>query len=221
MKKTLFTVIAFILFTGCAFAQTDKGNSTLGINLQFYRATTNNNIFDQASGTMYTQDQKNTNFYIGPNFSTFLSNNLDLGVGLQYGLTKINNVGTAYYTQKQTNYNYGASIYLRKYVMYESKIGIRTGPYFTYNRNSSTVTNLSGGSGMETKTTGNSYTGGLNLDLLFYPTKKLGVALMLANLNYQHYNADSGVAGNSDGDGVNFNFINNGLGVSVFYTFGK
>ena len=61
------------------------------------------------------------------------------------------------------------------------------------------------------------------MSLVYYPAKKLGLAATLANLSYNHskikdsdHNSQIGSANN-----VNFNIINNGLLLSVFYVFGS
>lgn len=217
MKKIL--IIASILITAnFAKAQTEKGTQTLGINLQYQHSNSTTTNIDPVSNSIFVQDQKSTTFNAGPIYSYFISNNFDLGGSLLYSANR-NTYGEAAGEQKQTNNSFGGTIFLRKYFMYQNKVGLRAGPYAAYSHSNSRSNNVPGYTAYDIKTTGDSYGAGINAELLYYPTNHLGVALTLANVNYNHFKSDSGDRGRSSGDSVNATFINSGLGLSVFYTF--
>lgn len=219
MKKLLI-LAAIFASAQMAHAQTEKENQTLGVNLQFSHSTSKGVSINPYDNAVTNIDQKYTQFAVGPNYSFFVADKLDLGASLLY--TNTNNVnGEGYYPYQQKDHSYGGTIYMRKYFMYQNKVGIRTGPYLGYNHSYLKSTNSPVNAINDRTQKTNSYGGGVNLELLFYPVKQLGVSLMLANVNYNHYKSDSGNQGKTDGDSVNASFINNGLGLSVFYVFGK
>jgi hypothetical protein len=219
MKK-IFTMAMLLIAAQFAKAQTEKGNQTLGINLQFQHSNSTSTNIDPVSNSIIVQDQKSTTFNAGPIYSYFISNNVDLGGSLLYSSNRAT-YGDAAGEQKQTNNSFGGTIFLRKYFMYQNKVGFRVGPYAAYSHSNSKFNNVPANSVYDTKTTGDSYGAGINAELLYYPTSHLGVSLTLANVNYNHFKSDSGNRGRGSGDSVNATFINSGLGLSVFYTFGR
>lgn len=210
---------ALIATAQFAKAQTEKGNQTLGVNLQFSHASATSSYIDPSTNAISVQDQKSNIFYIGPIYSYFIANNLDLGASVQYSSNR-NTTGVLAGEQKQTNEGFGGTVFLRKYFMYQNKVGLRFGPYASYGHTNFRYTQANNPL-YDQKTSSNNYGGGVNAELLFYPTKQMGVSLSLANVNYNHYSGDSGPTGKSSGDSFNANFVNSGLGLSVFYTFGK
>ena len=228
MKKILILVAAFLCAYQFSSAQTEKGNQTLGVNLGFgYNKYSFFNTSDQSSTNT---SSKVTTFNIGPSYSYFIADKLDLGASLSYqALTNnINNdAGGAPYTNgpnKQTNNNFEGTIYLRKYFLYANKIGVRTGPYVGYSRNDQKSAWADPNTGNNSNSVTNGYEAGAKLDLVYYPSTHLGVTATLANLEYQHYTVKNDYATNSEkqnGNSVNLSLINNGLTVGVFYVFGN
>ncbi|AMR33333.1 hypothetical protein A0256_18860 [Mucilaginibacter sp. PAMC 26640] len=219
MKK--FVILGAILaIAQFAQAQTEKGSQNVGVNLQFSRSTLSGKSIYPFDNTVTNIDQKYTALAIGPNYSYFVADGLDLGAALNYSYYKADN-GDGYYPTKTVDNSFGGSIFLRKYIMYQNRVGIRTGPYLGYSHSSVKSTSTGANSINDSDRKSNTYYGGVNLELLLYPVKQLGVSLMLANLNYSHYNTDSGKQGKTNGDSVNANLVNNGLGLSVFYVLGK
>jgi len=221
MKKQLLAVAALALTLQLANAQTEQGKQNIGLNLGFTTFSNNNNaVPTPPTGGVQNSTNKYTNLNIGPDYSYFIANNLDLGVALSYSHQKQDDTNLGY-GSSQTNDGYGANIYLRKYVLYNNKFGFRTGGRFGYTHNNSKYNYNSGGSVLtNTETKTNQYYGGLLFDLVYYPTTKLGFAATLANATYNHSNSDSGTNGTGSSNAFNFNFINSGLGLSVFYAFG-
>jgi hypothetical protein len=222
MKKFLI-LIAVLLFTySISNAQTEKGTQTLGVNLGFTSNTSNNLSISTFDNSTTTLNSKTTNFNIGPNYSYFIADKIDIAVTLSYNSSVLNNKdNTNSYPLKQSNYNYGGSINIRKYFMYANKFGIRTGPYIGYANGGQKILYTGTNAPSDLNSKSNYYNAGINLDMVYYPTPKLGIAATLANLAYTHFKTDNANQGHASGNDVNFNFINNGLLLSVFYVFGS
>jgi long-subunit fatty acid transport protein len=214
MKKILVLIPAFLLAFQISKAQTEKGSQTIGIDVQFTHQKTSENIIRPGVDT-YNSDFKLTNFNIGPTYSYFIVDKLDIGTSLTYAYAKLDNQNTSY-SSIQTSRQYGANIFLRKYFMFGDKFGLRAGPYLGYFRYNYKTNN----DGSITTNKTDNYIVGANLAFVYYPVKKLGISAMLANLSYQHSKLKDATRQTGGGDNVNFNVINNGLGLSIFYVFG-
>jgi hypothetical protein len=229
MNKFLIAIAALLFSYQFSNAQTEKGNQTLGVNLGFNYTKSSDNSFNSYNSTSTFSNIKVTNFTIGPNYSYFIADKLDIGAALSYSsYTQKNNTDNTDPTvgslNKQLDKNYGGTLFIRKYFMYANKIGIRTGPYIGYFRNTQQsfyTANISATN--DSHQYSNNYQAGADVDLVYYPSKHLGVSLAIANLNYQHNTGNNAYGSNGDhnsGNSVNFNFINNGLNLSLFYNFG-
>ncbi|GAA3994421.1 hypothetical protein [Mucilaginibacter dorajii] len=219
MKKILFLIPAFLLAFQISKAQTEKGSQTLGVNLNFSYQKSDNLSINPSDNSSVNVVNKYTLFGVAPTYSYFIANKLDIGATLGYDYLHFDN-GDQSYPQTRHEHDYTASIFLRKYLMYNEKFGIRTGPYLTYVRFDSKDTYPANSSINNTTSKSDSYLAGINLGLVYYPSKCLGFAANLANLSYSHVKTDSGVNGHGKTDNVNFNFISNNIGISVFYVFG-
>jgi hypothetical protein len=215
MKKTIFLIAAFLLAAVVSQAQTEKGTQTLGLNLGFGYNKANGIATTPYDNTSSNMSSKSTSFSIGPDYSYFIADKLDIGTSLSYSTNTYNYPYQQYSLQKQSAYSYGGIIYLRKYFMYNDKFGLRAGPYAGYTRSDSKSINADPTYNSDSKT--DSYQAGVNLELVYYPAKKLGFSAMLANLNYAHYKTDMGIMGHTSADNLNMMFINNGLDISIFY----
>ena len=221
MKKLMLLIAAFVFTYQASQAQTEKGTQTLGVNLGFnYTKNDQNNIdpFNQASSV---ENSKTYSFDLGPAYSYFIADKLDLGASLQYQSTVTNSAPNTYNDiTKQVNRNYGASIFLRKYFMYTDKFGLRAGPYINYEK----VTMKYDYSGTNAIDNLNSnqdiINGGVGLELVYYPTKHIGVSAAIASLSYEHDKINNGDQGGGSANYLNFDFVNNDLTFSVFYAFG-
>jgi hypothetical protein len=223
-----FTLFAASLFIyGASNAQTEKGTHTLGLNFGFSVTNANDFTIYPSNNSSSSLTSKTTTFNIGPNFSYFIADNVDIGAALSYSSSNTSNTTESFATTND-NYaltafsnNYGGTIFIRRYYLYGGKIGFRTGGYLGF----------SGGTGKNTYPNANQlfnfngstnyYSVGGNVDLVFYPSKRLGIAATLANLEYYHYTTDNTTQGHDSGDSFGFNFINSGLSVSVFFVFPK
>ncbi len=217
MKRSLILIPAFLFLVQISKAQTEKGSQTLGVNLNFSyydQSGVNVNPYDNS---LAEQSNKFTMFSVGPTYSYFIADNLDLGATLNYSLTNSKNAPNSL---EQDNKNYGGTLFLRKYVLYKNKIGFRFGPYLGYLIGDQKFIYKGQNSIDNSDAKSHTYEGGADLDLVYYPTKHLGVSISLANLDYQHTRTNSGAQGFANSDEVNFDFVNNNLSVSLLYVFG-
>jgi hypothetical protein len=102
--------------------------------------------------------------------------------------------------------------------MFGGKLGIRTGPYIGGSSDVEKIT-YAGGEPPNNNTT-YSVEAGAKLDLVYYPSKRLGFAVSLANLSYTHYKTFAGPGEGGNGDDFNLSLVNDNLSISVFYVFG-
>jgi len=218
--KNLIILITVILFSyQITYAQTEKGSHTLGLGVGFSLHNENDFVIDQASNTTSLNKSKYTSFSIGPSYSYFIADKLDLGASLNYSSMNYNN-GADYYPNKYNTKNYSGTIFLRKYFLYQDKLGFRAGPYVSYQYNDQKYTYSPGSGGNNSDNKSTDYQGGFDLDLVYYPSKHIGIAATIANLEYDHFKVNQGSQGHQSGDNVNFYFVNN-LALSVFYAFGS
>lgn len=213
MKKILLLLPAFLLFFQISKAQTEKGSQTLGVNLSFGYNKQSNPYLSSNNNTFSNSNLKRVTYTIGPAYSYFIADKLDVGGTLFYSNSR-NDDGADNSTERF--HSYGALITLRKYWMINQYLGFRAGPQLIYQRS---VQNTNGGIYSQDGTT-NSYSAGANLGFVYYPVKRFGLSATLANLNYNHTNTlyASGLHGKTDN--VNFSWISNNLGISAFYVFG-
>ncbi len=224
MKKFLFSIAVFLFAFQLSHAQTEKGTQTLGGEVGFNYYKTNDFTVNPADNSSATLNTKTTGFKIGPDYSYFVADKLDIGINVSYSSSTTSNsttnVQSYYYPPKASSYNFNSEIFIRKYYMYHDKIGFRTGAYLDYSRvNSTTIYDQSSNISND-KSTSNNYSGGVLLDLVYYPAKKFGLSAAIANLEYNHTKIDDGTSGHINGDSVSFNFMNSFL-LSIFYVIGK
>jgi hypothetical protein len=221
MKKLMLLIAAAVFIYQTSQAQTEKGTQTLGANLGFSYTKTNQNIINPYDQSSTIDNSKSTSFTFGPTYSYFIANKLDLGASLEYQSNITNsNPNTYDELTKQVNRYYGASIFLRKYFMYTDKLGLRAGPYINYEKVTTKYNYTAANAESNLNANQDIIDGGLGLDLVYYPSKHLGVSATIANLSYEHTKINNGDQGNGSSNDVNFDFINNNLTFSIFYAFG-
>lgn len=215
MYKKLLLVCVSALAINIAKAQTQKGSQIIGASFGFATSSSNFRTFDAATnGFGPTQHSKFTTYNIGPDYSYFIADNFDLGAGVSYGYSKQDNEAGYTYPNLQKSQAFNAALYLRKYVLFENKLGIRTGPYLNYNTNKFSASD-SGVPSYYSNTT-KTYTGGIGLDFVFFPVRKLALAARMGNINYSHQKNEGYSKGTSNS--FNASFIN-GVNFSVNYVF--
>lgn len=224
MNKFLILIAALLCAYQASIAQTEKGNQTLGFNVGLQYIQNSDIFFDNTSMANSSTNTKNTGFTLGPLYSYFIADKVDLGATFTLSTytnsTSYPNVSGA---NKSHNNNYTALVYLRKYFLYANKIGIRTGPYAGYIWANQGYQYPTDQATSNYSSTGHAYQVGGKLEAVYYPSKHLGVSALLANLDFQHGNnksVNSAIVDKTNSDSVDFSFINNGLGLSLFYVFG-
>ncbi len=224
MKKSLIVLAALLLAFTSSQAQTEKGNQTLGLNLGLSTLQSSGFDVNQSDNSTSTDNAKTTIFNIGPNYSYFIANNIELGVNLSYGstVTTFNATGTNLgNSSNQNSKNYSGNLFVRKYFLHKNKIGIRAGAYLGYGHDSQSINYPPPYSISNYGWKQNFGQAGVDLNLVYFPSKRLGFAALLANMSYEHYTQNNGLQGHSSGNDFNLAFISNGLGFSIFYVFGK
>lgn len=222
MNKFLILFAALVCAYQLSYAQTEKGNQTLGLNVGLQYNQSSDNLFDNTNMLSTTSNVKTTNFTLGPLYSYFIADKLDLGGTFTLQSYSINTT----YLDATSNYkihnnSYVAMIYLRKYFLYANKIGIRTGPEASYiwaNQGYQNPAQNGGNNSSE----GHAYRLGGRLDAVYFPSKHLGVSAILANLDFQHGNNKQVNNSNVDktsSNSIDFSLIS-GLNLSLFYVFG-
>lgn len=217
----------FFLFIN-AHAQTNAGSQNVGVNLG-YSNTTSTTTFSNPTYTpsSLTTTSKQTTYSIAPGYSFFIGNKVDLGLALGItGAIYTYDYAPTPYTPTKTNYvAYSGTIYLRKYFLFQDKIGVRTGPFFLYQQSTQknyypTGSTYNNNSDNKVDT----YSTGVNLEFVFYPSRKLGLAANICNLNYSYLKSKTadGV-GETDSSQKTFNasFVTNNLSLSLFFIFGN
>lgn len=220
MKKALFLISVLFITALVSHAQIEKGSQTLGVDLGFTYLNTTGIYINPYDNSIYNPGNRTTRLNIGPSYSYFIGDKLDLGAALSYSQNTYSYLpGNS--LEKQSDHDFGGAIYLRKYFMFQEKIGLRAGPTIGYYHSTNKIAYGPSNAIYDLNAKTDNFTGGVRLDLVYYPSKHLGFTASLANLNYTHYKSDSGTQGNSKGDYFNASFINDGLSLSVFYAFGK
>ncbi|MFD0766670.1 autotransporter outer membrane beta-barrel domain-containing protein [Mucilaginibacter lutimaris] len=215
MYKKLLLVCVSAITIHTAKAQTEKGSQMIGASFGFSTSTSNFKTFDASINALGpTQHSKFTTYNIGPDYSYFIADNLDLGAGVSYGYSKQENEAGFTFPNEQRSRAFNAGLYLRKYVLFENKIGIRTGPYLNYNMTK--LTAFDSGNPSYYNNTNKTYSGGIGLDFVYFPVKKLALAARMGNINYSHQKMEGYTEGTSNG--FNASFVN-GVNFSVNYVF--
>lgn len=210
MKLNLSLLVLALACISVAHAQTEKGTKTLGLSVSYSSQETENANWESKTKLKY--------FGIGPTFSYFISDKLDIGAGLSYSWEDHNqDAEGAFYNNQEAKW-YGASVFLRKHIMFSDQFGLRTGPFAIFGKGESTM--YFDDSSTRNLTT-NNFQGGLNLGIEYFPTKRIGIAANLASLSYSYskekieQTTESVTKTNSFGLDVT-----NGLNLSIFLVFG-
>lgn len=217
MYKKLLLVVLSVIALQTAKAQTEKGSQSLGLSFGVSTQNSNASYYSSYTNSYGANSKgKQTSYYIAPSYSYFIADKLDIGTSLNYGSSNTKYDPAINTSTKQTSRGVDASIFLRKYFLYENKIGIRTGPYLSYEKAKQTSTYADNQNNSNSDI--DSYSGGLSLDFVYYPTKKIGLAAGLANLSYRHQKNKGYMEGSSNT--FNLSMVNN-LTLSIYYVFGK
>lgn len=197
-------------------AQTAAGTQNLGFNLGFYSNKSDNVFINPGDLSRQTYVARLTILNLGPAYNYFIKNNVDIGATVIYSSYLTNYSGDLNGRVKQSNNDFGGTIFVRKYVLYENKIGFRAGPYLGYDRGVQKVTNIPTQSTYDLNSNTNNYSAGLRFDMVYYPLKRVGFSATLANLMYTSYKSDNTTQGSDSGNSFNLNLVTSGLQLSAF-----
>jgi hypothetical protein len=212
MYKKLLLAFVSIIALQTAKAQTEKGSQMLGASFGISTSKSNYVNFDPSTNTYINNNNaKITSYSFSPNYSYFIADKLDIGVAVGYSRLKQENDSYNVFPQSQTGNIFYSGVFLRKYFLYENKIGIRTGPNLSYQRSEQKLV-FDANSTSENHST--SFGGGVGLDFVYFPVKRLGLTALLGNINYNHQKT-SGTTPGSAND-FNLNFANS-LTLSINY----
>ena len=220
MKKLLVLIIASLFFYQISNAQTEKGSQSLGINLNGSYASQNGDIISTYDNSSSSAASTSKSFGIGPGYSYFIADKLDISASLDYAYTKTTSAGI-YNPPVSEEKMYTGTLALRKYFLYQNKIGFRAGPYLSYNNSTNKINYNAENSVNDFNGSTNNYVAGFALDLIYYPSKHIGISASLLNAEYDHFKTNDGSQGNYSGNYESLSFINSGLSLSVFYIFGS
>jgi len=220
MKRLSISIIASLFIFQAAIAQNQKSDQTLGLGLDFSANSANFNYFGSSGyGINYTRSSA-AGFSTNLNYGYFLATNLDIGASAGFGS------GATNYTDhpsnaitKESDKNYFSSVYVRKYFLFNNKIGIRTGPYVAYQYFSTKYSYIPD-TNPANNISGSNYHAGIIADFVYYPSKKIGLAVNLGSLSY-NYGKLNYTQQSENVNGVNLAFLNNSLMLSAYYVFGN
>ncbi|MES2428923.1 MAG: hypothetical protein V4560_18225 [Bacteroidota bacterium] len=222
MKKKAILTLSLVLTYLMSNAQTQKGTQTLGFNLNYNSTTNTRSSTSSYDGSLITQDYKYKGSAISPVYSYFIADRSEIGTSLFYKTSRQNssyNIIGGNSANSQTTDSYGGSIFFRKYVLFENRFGFRAGPYAGYQHAINKYTSIPVANSSDNNSTTNGYNAGAMFDLVYYPSKKVGITATIANLAYTNDKANSSSPNQVKNENFNFNFID-GLSLSVFYAFG-
>jgi len=223
MKKNLILAIAGVLAVQISMAQTQKGAQTLGGSFYYAQSTNNNSSINGINPQPNIQKNTTSNFSIGPAYSIFVADKIELGGSLQYSTQTNKSTYSGAFPSpdyKSVFNSFGGSLSLLKYCMFDNKIGLRMGPYLSYSSGKNKATTSA--NSLTTTNNNEDYNARAKVDLVFYPSKTLGLAASLANVGYsksKSHNVDNPQQSYST-ETFNANLITNGVQLSVFYVFG-
>jgi hypothetical protein len=202
MYKKLLLAFVSIIALQTAKAQTEKGSQMLGASFGVTTSKTNYSNFDPSTNTYINNNNaKITSYSFSPNYSYFIADKLDIGVAVGYSRLKQENNSYNAFPQSQTGNTFYSGVFLRKYFLYENKIGIRTGPNLSYQRSGQ---KLVFDANSTTAYHSTSFGAGVGLDLVYFPVKRLGLTALLGNINYNHQKYSGDTQGSANDFNLNF-----------------
>jgi len=223
MNRSLILLSALLLACTASKAQTEKGNENLGLTAALSVLQSSNLNINQSDFSFSTESSKQSTFTLGPNYSYFIADNLDIGLSFSYESsvnTYNNNDPNVEGPQKLSSKDYSSDIFIRKYFLLKNKIGIRVGAYLGYGYETQAISYSATYASENSSSDSHDGWIGARADLVYYPSKRLGLAANIFNLQFERYTENNPPQGNGDGHNVNLSFINDGLTLSVFYVFG-
>ncbi len=208
MKKIVSGILLLLSVTITLRAQTAKGTRYIGGAMGL--------MYNKVRGS-YEPDTKNLFFSLAPQYSRFFADEWEAGGYLGYIYRKYEYESNSY-SDLRDDFNsngFSSGIFLRKYLMLSEKVGFRTGPYadFSYSW-------VDYGDGQDENNYVKDVEAGIDLGIVFFPVKNLGLSANLAQISYSYNNNKS----SRDHYFRNKTFdagLTSQLNLSVFYILGK
>lgn len=209
MKLNLSLLVLALACMSVAHAQTEKGTKTLGFSVNYAK---------EKNDRGGEPERKTTSFGLGPSFSYFMKDKLEIGASLNYFNSDYEFLQQNNYMNGLKDQQFGATIFLQKHFMFSEQFGIRTGPFASF---------INGNSESDypdqpkQETTSKGFRTGLNLGIEYFPVKSIGIAANLATLSYNHMKQE--VKGTTETNSKINSFeldVTNGLNLSIFFVFG-
>ncbi|RVU02026.1 autotransporter outer membrane beta-barrel domain-containing protein [Mucilaginibacter limnophilus] len=208
MTKFFVVMLLCGIAVQASYAQTEKGQQHLG--LSFGASTTNGERtdFDFQNNVTVEAKTKSNQYNIAASYSYFIADKLDLGLsaGYGYGNNEVTNTPNGYNLKSDS---YFSNIFLRKYFLFNDKIGVRTGPSLAYSKSKNKYVNYP-----EQTQNIKEISGGIRLDFVYFPVKNLGLASGIGNVSYSHQKTTGYQPASSNTFGISFI---NSLNLSIYY----
>ncbi|QJD95545.1 outer membrane beta-barrel protein [Mucilaginibacter robiniae] len=224
MNKYLYSLAVLLCASLAAQAQTQKGSQLLGgqISESTGKGTTIEHDPSDNGATTVSKDKMNY-FGIGPSYSYFVANNLDLGASVGYTSSTLKNNFSALGNDATQQKGFNSGVFLRKYFLYDGKVGFRVGPYVSYQHAKATM-NYQNTQSFNEDTVENRLNAGIGLDFVYFPARRIGLAASIGSLSYEkvYYKELSGgqLMQEQRDHAFGANLASN-LALSVYYSFGK
>jgi len=222
MYKKHILLLAAVFGTLALKAQTNKGDQYLGGSSSFL-AVNQTTDYSQSPyyPISYTQKTQSHLLRVGPVYGFFIANNLDVGINLGYAHEKTDYTYSANSysnTQYLGNIYYGG-LYVRKYFLYDNKIGFRTGLYGEYEQIKSVSKSADANSAPDQFENYHLQNAGLTFDIVYFPFRRFGLTTTIGGLGYTHIDDQQNYIHDKQN---NFGwYLTSSLNVSFFYCFGK
>lgn len=209
MKLNLSLLVLALACISVARAQTEKGTKTLGFSVNY---STQKNDRDGIT------EEKITSFGVGPSFSYFVKDRLEVGASLNYFREDREYEGQNRSMNTLEGQQFGATVFLQKHIMFSEQFGIRTGPFASLFNGDSEAFYFNGPT---QEATSKGFRGGLNFGIEYFPVKNIGIAANLATLSYNHTKEEiKGTTGTVSKINSFELDLTNGLNLSIFLVFG-
>jgi len=215
MKKILCSLCFVWGMGSMAMAQTQAGNIFMGTSLGWNNTEYTSSVTN-SSGTIGSQEQKNSNISIQPMIGTFVSNNLALGLFASYEQARNESIYPDVSNNSSNKMNaYTVGPFIRKFFPLNEKFALYGQGNLGYSHSSTRFEPEIVGSVFSINSKYNSFSAALRPGIVFFATSKIGVDLSVQGLQYS-----IGKEKNSSRSISNFNadfyFPNLNIGVNIY-----
>ena len=184
MKKILFSLYLVLGMGSMAMAQTQAGNIIIGANLGW---NNNENTFAETNntGALGFRTEKGSSFNIEPIIGTFITDNLALGMLINYSNSRGNNTSSTLnnnYIAKTNSYEIGP--FIRKFFPLNERFVLYGHGHIGYGHSSIRTEQEFSGLTSNQHEKYNSFMAAIKPGIVFFASKKIGVDLSVQGLQY-------------------------------------